>query len=125
MDDENAPYDPTAIRNLVIAIMEQGVEDILLGNPNAIHWMNSRDFEHYCAWLDINPTAAREAIQAQRLLANQAKYSEDELRRVKHLHDNGVAWHIAMQQVFGYFSETLRQVVRDYNALTKRPSASA
>lgn len=122
--DEKIPYDPDSIRTLVMAIVEQGVEDIMKGDPGAIAWLNSRGFDHYCTWLGIDPTAARESIQ-QRRAKEQARYTESDLRRIKSLHNNGVSWRQAMIQVFGYYSETLRQVVNDYNALVTRPAMEA
>lgn len=124
MDEENAPYDPESIRLLVIAIMEQGVEDIIKGDPGAIAWLNSRGFDHYCTWLGIDPTAAREGINAQRR-AGPAKYKESDLRRVKELHDNGVSVHQAVIKVFGTYTETRRTLVNRYIKLATQPAMEA
>ncbi len=127
MDDEyTGPYDPAAIRNLVIAIMEQAVDDILLGDPSAINWMkNSAGFDHYCAWLDINPKAAREALEAHLRQAKQAKYNEADLRRVKQLHDNGMSVHQGIIKVFGTYTENRRQVVNGYLRSVTQPAMEA
>lgn len=122
--DENSPYVPESIRLLVIAIMEQGVEDILNGDPGAIAWMNTMSFDHYCTWLGIDPTAAREGIAAQRA-DGPSKYKESDLRRVKKLHDNGVSVHQAIIKVFGTYTETRRTLVNRYIKLATQPAMEA
>ena len=103
-------------RELVAAIIEQGVEDVLKGDPGALAWLDGRDFDHWCAFVDIDPGRARRAIHAQR--ANvRPKYSAEKLRRTHELHDRGRTWKDAITEVFGYYSETMRNtVIRYYNA---------
>lgn len=122
--DEQGPYDPESIRTLVIAVVEQAVEDILKGDPGAIAWMGSRGFDHYCTWLGIDPTAAREGIEARRA-SGPAKYKEADLRRIKQLHDNGVSVHQAIIKVFGTYSETRRQLVNGYIRMVQQPTMEA
>ena len=99
--------------------MEQGVEDVLKGDPGAIRWLHSGDFAHYCSWLEIDATAARNAIEARRKVT-KVKWRKSDLDRIKALHDNGVTWNTAITEVYGYYSETLRIMVRDYAAFTRQ-----
>ena len=120
--DEQVFWDPKGVRELVIAIMEQGVEDVLKGDPGAIAWLDSRGFDHWCAWLGLDTTAARQAIHARRA-ERQPKYKPEDLRRVKQLHDKGVPWRWAMVEVFGYYSETLRTTIKRYDAMQQQTAA--
>lgn len=115
-------YDVSGCRALFAAIVEQGVEDILKGDPAAIAWLYSPDFAHYCSWLDIDAARARAAIE-QRRKVTKVKYTEADLHRVMHLHDNGRPWHEAIKEVWGYYSETLRMIVNDYHAFLNRTMA--
>lgn len=58
-------YEYVPCRNLVVAIIERGIIDIQRGDPGARKWLHSKWFDHWCAWLDIDPDAARAAIAAQ------------------------------------------------------------
>lgn len=58
-------YEYVPCRNLVVAIIERGIIDIQRGDPGARKWLHSKWFDHWCAWLGINPDAARAAIAAQ------------------------------------------------------------
>lgn len=115
-------YDVRACRALFAAIVERGVADILDGDPAAIAWLYSPDFDHYCSWLDIDAARARAAIE-QRRAATETKYTEADLRRVMRLHERGRPWHEAIAEVWGYYSETLRLRVVDYLAFNKRAAA--
>lgn len=108
-------WDPNGVKTLVIAIMEQGVTDVLDGDPGAIAWLDSRGFDHWCAWLGIDATAARQSINVRRVeRQGTARYTADDLRRVIALHDRGVSWQRGMIEVFGYYSETTRAVLMRY-----------
>lgn len=120
MDEQ---WDPNSVRDLVIAIVEQGVEDVMKGDPSAIAWLDSRGFEHWCAWLNIDPTAARESIQQRRREGGNIKYNEADLRRAYELHKRGVSWRNVMFDVFGYYSETLRTLLFRYNQQRNQSAA--
>ena len=100
-------------RELAIAIIEQGVEDVYQGDPGAIAWLDGPDFDHWCAWVDINPEAARQSIHARRRVIRE-KYSMDKIRHVIRLHNTGLPWIAAITSVFGYYSETIRNTVMRY-----------
>lgn len=122
--DEPVFWDPKGVRELVIAIMEQGVEDVLKGDPGAIAWLDSRGFDHWCAWLGLDTTAARQAIHARRA-ERQPKYKPEDLRRVNELHRNGVPWHKAIKAVYGCYNETLRTTVMRYDAMQQTAAGGA
>lgn len=113
MKHEPVEITPDGARQLVIAIIEQGVEDVLRGDPGALAWLDGRDFDHWCAWIGLAPDRARQAIHARRATV-APKYTADELRRASELYDSGRTWKDAVTEVFGYYSETLRYTVIRY-----------
>lgn len=117
--DDTLPlsYHPVGVLNLVCAIIETGIEDIRQGDPVAIRWLRSRDFDHWCNWLNIDVDAARAAIERQR---GTPKYSEDDIRCCIDLYNRGMTWDRAIRQAFGYYSETIRLLVFRYANITGR-----
>jgi len=59
-------YEYEGCRKLVTAIIERGIIDIQRGDPGARKWLHSKWFDHWCAWANVDPDAARDAIAAQR-----------------------------------------------------------
>lgn len=117
--DDTLPlsYHPVGVLNLVCAIIETGIEDIRQGDPVAIRWLRSRDFDHWCHYLDLDVDAARAAIERQR---GTPKYSEDDIRCCIDLYNRGMTWDRAIRQAFGYYSETIRLLVFRYANITGR-----
>lgn len=44
---------------LILALLIQGLRDAMNGDPGARVWLASRDFDDWCAWIDLNPDALR------------------------------------------------------------------
>lgn len=119
--DESLPLHPDGVRELVAAVMEQGVEDVLKNYPGALDWMNSKYFDHWCAWLNIDATAARQAIMRRRG-GRTIRYPEEDLRRAVALHRRGMPWRDAAMEVFHTRSANILFVLKEYNEQQARRS---
>lgn len=107
--DEKVYWDARGVNDLIHAIMQQGVEDVYQGDPSAIAWLDSPSFDHWCAWLDIDPVAARESIHARRLTRKAGRLAEAKLSQAYDRNQRGEPQAKVLKEVFGYYSETLRQ----------------
>lgn len=47
---------------LVLALLIQGLRDVLDNDPGARVWLASRDFDYWCAWIDVNPARLRARV---------------------------------------------------------------
>jgi hypothetical protein len=92
--------------------------DVWQGYPGSVDWLDGRGFDHWCVWIDIEPTEARRSIHSQRA-GKHVKYPDADLQRVLELHAKRVPWKAAMEEVFGYYSETIRLAVMNYERLNK------
>lgn len=114
--DDSMPLHHGACRDLIAAVMEQGVEDIYKNYPGALEWMNSIYFDHWCAWLNIDPTAARQAILRRRG-GRKLRYRDEDMARAVRLHNTGMAWRDVAWEVFGTRSATILFALKEYNDL--------
>lgn len=66
MTAHHHPLDPIHQRHraLVACVLAQGVRDAQRGDVGAIEWLDGPDFDFWCNWVDIDPTAARHAVRS-------------------------------------------------------------
>lgn len=115
MSNERELLDPQGVRDLISAMMEQAVIDVYQNYPGALEWLNSRSFDHWCAWLGIDATAARQSILRRRAATNKLRYRDEDLRRAVALHNNGMAWRDVAWEVFHTRSATILFTLKEYH----------
>jgi len=99
---------PKGHRAIAFAVVEQAVHDVAQGRPKERHqaweWMQSRAFEYWCDWCDLNPDYLRRSVAP--LLAKERvekphgggrkgtarEFSAEELARAAALHQQYGNW---------------------------------
>lgn len=101
---------PKGHRAIAFAVVEQAVHDVAHGRPSqraqAWEWMETRAFEYWCDWCDLNPDYLRRSVAP--LLAKELKkraqvggnkgtgrvFSAEELARAAALHQVERNWNV-------------------------------
>jgi len=52
-----------ACRNLCYAVLAQGLQDAVNGDPAARDWVHGRAFTYWCDWVDVDPIPLRRRLQ--------------------------------------------------------------
>ena len=114
-------YQYQGVIDLVMAVVELAAEEAVDGDLPAQMWIASSASDHWFHYVNIDPDAAREAI------TRRARQNDEE-RRIKDviaLHDAGLTWKAACLDVFGYYSEPLRNRVGRYHTALEELAAYA
>lgn len=125
LDEPRRP--PKGHRAIAFAVVEQAVHDVAHGRPSqraqAWEWMETRAFEYWCDWCDLNPDYLRRSVAP--LLANELKkraqvggnkgtgrvFSAEDLADAIAQHDAGQAWKVVAER-YGTNEMTLRMALK-------------
>lgn len=115
-----------AHRNLVAAILDQGVEEAKRGCQDAIDWLEGDSFSHWCAWFGIDPDAARAAIRPQinprRHYTPKRELTQQEVKTVLAVYNKCGSWNVAAREI-GVSVTHLRNRMIEAGYHTPRPRA--
>lgn len=113
-----------AHRNLVAAILEDGIEDVERGHPDAIEWLEGDEFTHWCAWLGIDPDRARAAIRpkikTRPAYVRKRDLTQEEVRTALTTYNKYGNWKIGAQAI-GVSVTHLRNWMIEAGYHTPRP----
>jgi len=114
-------YQYQGVIDLVMAVVELAAEEAVGGDLPAQMWVASSASDHWFNYVNIDPDAAREAI------TRRARQNDEEgrIKQVIALHDEGLTWKAACLDVFGYYSEPLRNRVGRYHVALEELAAYA
>jgi len=101
-------YVISGCRKLVAALIATGVRDALDGDGEAMDWIVSEAFGHWCEYVDIDPTWARSQIEAKMATA-QARMADSRVLLAIEYHQKGISWERAAEIAIGTKSEVVAQ----------------